>query len=260
MIGVEAIRGLARHENAEVPRQLLNMYRNAKHDHRPAIISTLASRPSYATALLEAVAAQQVLPQDISAADAANIAAHKDEALTAQLEKLWGSIKTTPDEKLRLIAQYRAELTSRKLAAADQQRGQQVFQKICGNCHKMFGQGKSIGPDLTGSNRDNLDFLLENIIDPSRVVPAELRQSAVLLTDGRIINGTITRQNENTLTIQTVSEEILVPANDVEIVRKLPQSLMPDGLLTQLTEEQVTDLFAYLKNATTPSLSRSQSD
>lgn len=260
VIGAEAIRGLARYENPEVPRQLLSMYGNAKHEHRPAIISTLASRPSYAHELLKAVAAQRVSPQDISAADAANIAAHQDEAMTAQLEKLWGSINTTPDEKLRLIARYRAELTSQKLAAADQKQGKQVFQKICGNCHKMFGQGKSIGPDLTGSNRDNLDYLLENIIDPSRVVPAELRQSAVLLTDGRIINGTIMRQNDNTLTIQAVSEEVLVSRKDVETVRGLPKSLMPDGLLTQLTEEQVTALFAYLKNAAAPSPSRSQND
>ena len=254
VIGAEAIRGLARFEHNQVARQLLNMYPNAKHDHRPAIISTLASRPSYAKALLSAVAAKKILPKDISAADAANIAAHNDSALTSQLEESWGAINTTPKEKLRLIAQYRTEMTAKKLAAADQKRGQQVFEKICGNCHKMFGQGKSIGPDLTGSNRDNLDYLLENIIDPSRVVPAELRQSAVLLIDGRVINGTITRQNENTLTIQTISEELLVRVKEVDAIRKLPQSLMPDGLLTQLTQEQVTDLFAFLKNATTSSL------
>ncbi len=256
VIGAEAIRGLARYEDAKVPRQLLSMYNNAKHDHRPAIISTLASRPSYAAELLKAVAAEQISPQDISAADAANIEAHKQDALTAQLEQLWGAVNTTPEQKLRLIAQYRKEFTPQKLAEADQGRGQQIFQTICGNCHKMFGQGKSIGPDLTGSNRDNLDYLLENIIDPSRIVPAELRQSAVLLVDGRIINGTITRQDENRLTIQTISEEILVPRKDVDTIRKLSKSLMPDGLLTQLTDQQVIDLFAYLKNATTRNASQ----
>ncbi|MGB0600578.1 MAG: c-type cytochrome, partial [Rubripirellula sp.] len=189
-------------------------------------------------------------PQAISAADAANIAAHKQDELTSQLEELWGAVNTTPDQKRRLIDQYRTQLTNKRLANADQVRGQRVFQMVCGNCHKMFGQGKSIGPDLTGSNRDNLDYLLENIIDPSRIVPAELRQSAILLTDGRIINGTIMRQDENTLTVQTISEEILVPRNDVDTIRKLSKSLMPDGLLTQLTKQQVIDLFAYLKNAT----------
>lgn len=250
VIGADAIRGLARHEDPQVPRQLLSMYGNAKHDHRPAIISTLASRPNYAVELLKAVAAKRISPQAISAADAANIAAHKQDELTSQLEELWGAVNTTPDQKRRLIDQYRTQLTNKRLANADQVRGQRVFQMVCGNCHKMFGQGKSIGPDLTGSNRDNLDYLLENIIDPSRIVPAELRQSAILLTDGRIINGTIMRQDENTLTVQTISEEILIPRNDVDTVRKLSKSLMPDGLLTQLTEQQVIDLFAYLKNAT----------
>ncbi len=247
VIGAAAIRGLARYEDPQVAKQLLNSYPNAKHDHRPAIIDTLASRPSYAAALLDAVKRGVVNRSDISAAAAANIAGHHDSALTDQLEELWGAVQTTPKEKQLLISQYRARLTPENLSQADLDAGRSVFQKVCGNCHKMFGEGKTIGPDLTGSNRDNLAYLLENIIDPSRVVPAELRQSAVLLVDGRVINGTITRQNENTLTIQTITEEFRVPREEVETIRKLTQSLMPDGLLTPLTDQQVRDLIGYLQ-------------
>jgi putative membrane-bound dehydrogenase-like protein len=249
VIGAAAIRGLARYEDPQVAKQLLNSYPNAKHDHRPAIIDTLASRRSYAAALLDAVKRGLVNRRDISAAAAANIAGHHDSALSEQLENLWGAVQTTPKEKLLLISQHRARLTPENLAQANLDAGRSVFQKVCGNCHKMFGEGKTIGPDLTGSNRDNLDYLLENIIDPSRVVPAELRQSAVLLLDGRVINGTITRQNENTLTIQTITEEYRVPREEVETIRKLTQSLMPDGLMTPLTDNQVRDLIGYLQTS-----------
>jgi putative heme-binding domain-containing protein len=146
-----------------------------------------------------------------------------------------------------LISKYREKLTPPNLAAADLGSGRMIFDKVCGNCHKMFGQGKGIGPDLTGSNRDSLDYLLENIVDPSRVVPAQLRQSAVLMVSGRVINGTITRQDDNTLTIQTITEELIVPRGDVESIRKLNQSLMPDGLMTQLSDAQVRDLISYLQ-------------
>ncbi len=113
----------------------------------------------------------------------------------------------------------------------------------------MFGKGKAIGPDLTGSNRDNLDYLLENIIDPSGVVPPELRQSAVLLADGRVINGSITKQDDHTLTIQTIDDIQRIPRQDVEAVRKLTKSLMPDGLLTPLSDTQIRDPFAFLQSA-----------
>lgn len=248
VLGVLAIRGLARYELPQVGTQLLRFYGNAKHEHRPAIIGTLSSRSSYAALLLDAVAAGTIDRRDISAAAAGNIAGHGNAALTEKLEELWGAVQTSPKEKLDLIERYRAKLTPERLADADLAAGRQVFAKVCGNCHKMFGEGKMVGPDLTGSNRDNLGYLLENIIDPSRVVPTELRQSAVLLVDGRVINGSITKQDEHTLTIQTITEVQHIRREDVEQVRKLTQSLMPDEILTPLSDSQVRDLFGFLQS------------
>jgi putative heme-binding domain-containing protein len=255
VIGPDAIRGLARYEDPEVPKQLLRAYPNAKHDLRPATIDALASRPSYAAELLDAVASGVVDRRDISAAAAGTIAGHNDAALTERLGELWGAVRTTPEDKRLLISKYRAELTPKNLAAADLVAGRGVFDKVCGTCHKMFGQGKSIGPDLTGSNRDNLDYVLDNIVDPSRVVPTELRQSAVLLVDGRVITGTVVRQDDQTLTIQTIKDQQIVPQEDVETVRQLNQSLMPEGLLTTLENEQVRNLIGYLQTSTQVSAS-----
>ncbi|QEG00241.1 hypothetical protein Mal15_43110 [Stieleria maiorica] len=252
VVGALAIKGLARYEEPQIGKQLLSYYHNAKHEHRPAIISTLASRASYAALLLAAVEAGTIDRRDISAAVAGNIAGHGDQALTEKLAELWGAVQTSPKEKLELIESYRARLTPTHLAEADLAAGRRVFAKVCGTCHKMFGEGKSVGPDLTGSNRDNLSYLLENIIDPSRIVPAALRQSAVLLSDGRVISGCITRQDEHTVTIQTIDDVQRVSREDVERIRPLTQSLMPDGILQPLTETQVRDLFAFLQSNTAP--------
>ncbi|WP_182869144.1 PVC-type heme-binding CxxCH protein [Stieleria mannarensis] len=248
VVGALAIQALARYEQPEIGKQLLSYYRNAKHEHRPAIIRTLASRASYAAMLLAAVEAGTIDRSDISAAAAGNIAGHGDQALTEKLEELWGAVQTSPKEKVQLIESYRARLTPERLAEADLDAGRLVFAKVCGTCHKMFGEGKSVGPDLTGSNRDNLSYLLENIIDPSRIVPADLRQSAVLLSDGRVINGCITRQDEHTVTIQTIDDVQRVPREEIERIHKLTQSLMPDGILQPLSEAQVRDLFAFLQS------------
>ena len=250
VIGAAAIRGLARYEDPQVPKHLLKAFSNARHDHRPAIIDALASRPSYAAALLNAVERGAVESTDISATAAGTIAGHNDAALTNRLEDLWGAVRTTPKEKRLLISQYRTKLVPEMLAQADLGAGRSVFNKACATCHKMFGEGTTIGPDLTGSNRDNLDYLLENIVDPSRVVPAQLRQSAVSLVDGRVITGTITRQDDKTLTIQMATKVQIVPRDDTETIRQLNTSLMPEGLLTPLSDAQVRDLIAYLQTST----------
>ncbi len=254
VVGPDAIRGLASYEDARVPPQLLAMFPNAKHDHRPAIIDALAARPSYAAALLDAVESGRVDRGDISAAAAGTIAGHENPTLTGRLEELWGAVRTTPAEKLLLISRYRNQLTPQSLAAADLVSGRRVFDKVCAACHKMFGEGHSIGPDLTGSNRDNLDYLLENVVDPSRVVPAELRQSALLMRDGRVITGTIRRQDTNTLTVQTIQKELTVDRQDVDTIRKLNLSLMPDGLMTQLSDDQVRNLIGYMQSSSQVSL------
>lgn len=249
VIGADAIRGLSQYENAQVPKQLLAMFGRAKHDHRPAIIETLASRPSYAGALLDAVKMGTVARDDISATTAGVIASHQNEALTKRLETLWGSVRTSSAEKQQLISKHRAALSTEQLKLANLSKGRKHFNKVCATCHTMFGQGKTIGPDLTGSNRDNLDYLLDNIIDPSRVVPAELRQSILLIDDGRVITGTITRQDKNTITIQTATDELRVSQEKVESKKQLQASLMPEGLLSQLSMQEVRDLIGYLQSA-----------
>lgn len=248
VVGGEAIRGLSRYENAQVPKSLLRMFGSAKHDLRPAIIETLASRPSYARALLKAVEIGTVERDDIPAAIASVIASHKSDELTDKLQSVWGSVKTSSEEKRKLIAHYRKILSSIQSTNASPVNGRVHFNKLCASCHKMFGQGKSTGPDLTGANRDNLDYLLDNIIDPSRIVPAELRPSVFLLDDGRVITGTVKRRDEQTLTIQTATRELFVATEDIETSKRLQTSLMPEGLLSQLAEDEVRDLIAYLQS------------
>jgi putative heme-binding domain-containing protein len=110
----------------------------------------------------------------------------------------------------------------------------------------LFGAGRKLGPDLTGSNRRNLDYLLENIVDPSASVGADFRAVTFVLEDGRAITGVISSADERTLTVQTAAEAIILDRHTVAEQVAQPQSLMPDGLLTKLSDTDVRDLVAYL--------------
>ncbi|MCA9082056.1 MAG: c-type cytochrome, partial [Planctomycetaceae bacterium] len=125
--------------------------------------------------------------------------------------------------------------------------GRALFAKTCAACHRLFGEGGTIGPDLTGSNRNNLDYLLENIVDPSAVVNKDYRMTILQLTDGRVLNGLVLDKNDRTTTLRTATEQVVIENSQIEASKLTPLSPMPDGLLGTLTAEQVRDLFAYLQ-------------
>ena len=132
------------------------------------------------------------------------------------------------------------------VAKADARKGRAVFASVCAACHKLYGEGAAIGPELTGSDRHNLDYLLGNIIDPNAVVPADYRVSVLKLKDGRVLTGVIPEQTDKLVTVQTPAERITVQRSDIAEQQQMSQSLMPEGLLQALGEDNVKHLFAYL--------------
>jgi putative heme-binding domain-containing protein len=136
------------------------------------------------------------------------------------------------------------------LAAGDKSAGRVVFNTACASCHTLYGHGGQVGPDLTGSGRDNLDYLLENMVDPSAVVNADFRMTIVDLKDDRTLNALITARTDRTITLKTQTETLTLDRSEIERTQESSLSLMPEGLLEALTEVQVRDLIAYLMHRT----------
>jgi putative heme-binding domain-containing protein len=196
--------------------------------------------------LLEQIGQGRIPRSDLSPLVARQIRSFQDETLTALLRQVWGELRDSPAEKQALIAQWRARLTPGVLATADLARGRAVFQTTCANCHRLFGSGGTIGPDLTGSQRQQLEYLLENILDPSAVVNKDYRMSVLRLTDGRVLSGLVLREDEERVVLQTPTEQFTLLRSEIEEQKLTELSPMPDGLLQTLSPEQVRDLVAYL--------------
>ncbi|QDV24100.1 PVC-type heme-binding CxxCH protein [Aureliella helgolandensis] len=243
-----AAQALARETSDEVGDALVKAYGRFHPSERSGLISILSSRPAWSHALLEAVADGAVDRTEISPFQARQIAGHGDPALDAQLLQVWGQVRVSSAEKQQLIAQLKQQLTNKVLAEGDKQAGRALFEKSCIACHQLFGAGGQIGPDLTGAQRSNLDFLLENIIDPSAVVTTEFRATLLMLEDGRVLTGLLTNQSENSLTLATQEQVFTIPTEDVIERKKSNASTMPEGLLSQLSPTQIRDLFAYLQS------------
>jgi putative membrane-bound dehydrogenase-like protein len=244
--GVAARGLLERDQTSEAAAQVLSAWSKIRPEDRPAAIGALTARVSSAGALLDAVALGTVPRSDVTAYHARQISNLNDPALNRRLAEVWGKVQSSDLEKKQLMASYRNLLSSDRLKTADASRGREVFSQTCAICHRLYGQGAAIGPDLTGGGRSSLDYLLENIVDPNAIVPEDYRVTEVQLKDDRSLTGLVVSQNERTITLQTPTEKLTVGRSEINSMRKTALSLMPEGLLQGMKEDQICNLIAYL--------------
>jgi putative heme-binding domain-containing protein len=245
-----AIRGLALFDDPAIAEKLVKNYRTFHLTERGAVIETLVSRPSFARVLLDEMGEGRIPRVDMTAFHARQIRSFNDPALTKQLSEVWGELREPAADKRKLIADLKQRLTPGTLAAADKRHGRTLFTTACGPCHRLYGEGGQVGPDLTGSGRDNLDYLLENAVDPSAVVTADFRMSVAEVKDGRVLNGVVSANTERTITLKTMTETITIERSELLSLVQSDLSLMPEGLLEAFDESDVAALLAYLMHPT----------
>jgi len=187
--------------------------------------------------------------RDLSAFTARQLVGFKDERLTERLTKVWGAIRKPAQDKATLLPRYLALVPPDALKKADRSQGRLVFSRSCASCHTLFGDGAKIGPELTGSQRDNPEYVLSKLLDPSAVVARDYQLTTLITKDGRSLDGIVKEESAKVVTLQTQNEVIRVPKADIEVRERSAQSMMPEGLLAKLTEVEVRDLIAYLAGA-----------
>ena len=132
------------------------------------------------------------------------------------------------------------------LAKADLSNGRLVFSKTCAACHTLFDSGGHVGPELTGSQRGNLDYVLENVVDPSAVVAKDYYMTVVETKDGQTLTGIIKQETDKSIVLRDTLQDHTLLKTDIKRQRTSPISMMPEGLLEALSIADARDLIAYL--------------
>ncbi|HWE97780.1 MAG TPA: c-type cytochrome [Tepidisphaeraceae bacterium] len=241
-----AIRGLAGYSEEATPRTILQRYATLSETQRHDAINTLGSRPAWAAAMLDAVEGGKIPRSDVSAYTVRQLMGLNDKAVGDRLSRYFGALRPPAQDKAALIATYKKTFTADVMAKADAGHGRAVFNKTCAACHTLFDAGGKVGPDLTGSQRANLDYVLENVVDPSAVVANEYLMTLIQTTDDRTINGIIKQESDASLTLRTTTEDVIVPKGEIKKRKTSPISMMPEGLLEGLGTADARDLIAYL--------------
>ena len=241
-----SLRAMASLDGKSVPSVILERYPSFSTEEKQDAVSTLTARVPFAMALLDAVGEGDVPSRDISAYAARQMMALGDRQIDKRLKKVWGNVRPTTGDRAALIAEFKQRLTPDVLKKGNASRGRAVFQRTCASCHKLFDAGKSIGPELTGSQRRNLDYVLTNLLDPNAVIGRDYRMTLVVTDVGRVVTGIVRAENAQTLSLQTANDLVLIPKAEIEVRKQSPVSLMPDGMLQKMSPDEVRDLVKYL--------------
>ena len=237
---------LARDASATTTQRLLAIYPTLPEELRAQLRGMLLSRKDSTRQLLDAVAAGNFDPDALSIDELRTVALHNDPELAERVRRRWGRVTAgTPEEKLAEMRRHNNDL---RASTGNAESGRALFEKQCGVCHKLFGAGREVGPDLTHASRQDLEYLLASIVDPSRVVRTEHLASVVVTRDARVVLGLIREQTASSITLVDVrGERVTLPRDTVEQIRPSERSLMPENLLRDLKSQELRDLFAYLQ-------------
>ncbi len=223
-----ALRALAAFSDADTPAVILKHYRDFTDAEKTDAVATMASRPAYAAALLDAMGRGEVPTRDLSSFTARQLLSFNDKNLSDKLTRVWGSIRPTAGDKTKLLARYLTLTPPDALKKADRSHGRFLFAHTCAKCHTLFDDGGKIGPDLTGSQRINPEYVLTKVLDPNAVVAKDYQMMIFTLNDGRVVNGLIKQENDKVVTVQTQNELVRLAKTDIESRKQSAQSMMPE--------------------------------
>jgi putative heme-binding domain-containing protein len=246
---VDAIRAIAAFDEEPLASALIERYPALGVAERTEAIQTLASRRSYGRLLTAAIASNTIPRRDIPV----HVARQLLRVVGAGFTEVWGPVEQSVAED-KTYARYRRLLTETAIRNASVQNGRATFQRTCGACHKLYGEGGAIGPDLTGSNRGNLDYLLLNVLDPNAEVPDGYKMVLVNTRDGRTFSGTVVTETDRQITLRVVGRDapVAIRKADVQTREVAAASMMPPGLFDALADREVIDLVAYLRTVEPP--------
>lgn len=243
-----AVQALASLAHPETPAVLTKVYADLSPVEKADAVATLASSAAGAQALLKGVESKAIARDALSPFLIRQLQALKNGEVDGLIEKVWGTVNASKADLPQRKAKYKALLTPERLKKADLAQGKLMYGGTCGACHRMLGEGANVGPDLTGSNRGNLDYLLENVLDPNSVIGKAYQLNLFSMKDGRVLSGIVKEESDNGYkVVMPGGVEFSLTKAEVKSREISKFSTMPEGQFDALPPEQVVNLVAYLQ-------------
>ncbi|MDG2380034.1 MAG: FG-GAP-like repeat-containing protein [Pirellulaceae bacterium] len=235
-----ALEALSYGDDAEIASSILGRIPSMSPALRAQSLDQLLSRTVWIELLLNEVAANRLPAGEIGTIFQTRLLTHQDESLRKQAESVFVVVN---NDRQAVINAYRPSLVAKGNSA----RGELLFAKQCGSCHRIGQVGKEVGPDLTAITDRSPATLLTAVLDPNRSVEDKYRGYSVLTDDGRVQTGIIPAETSTTITLKNAQgEESVILRSEIDSLRSTGLSLMPTGLEKEIDKNQMADLLSFL--------------
>jgi len=250
-----ALRSLTSYSAPQIGKRLSELYPKFDKDLRKLVLNALTGRSRWAVELVQAVNEGTIDAAEVKFEHLRELARHKDSQLSEMLEKRWGKVRPeSSQDKDNFINQLALLFNPNNKNKGDAIEGRKLYQANCAVCHTLFNEGNPVGPDLTGADRKNTDYMILNIVNPSANVRSEYANYEVEMNDDRAISGLMVESNSAAVTmLDRNTQRNVLPRDQIRTLRQSSLSLMPEGLLEALTPQQILDLFSYIQSEGPPS-------
>jgi putative membrane-bound dehydrogenase-like protein len=232
-------------DSPDVAKLALEAYPRSEPELRPRVIELLTQRVPWSLALVKAVGEGKVPADALNLNQVRKMLASRDRELVREVRARWGVVREGRNpQREGVIASMRAFLSETQ---GDPRAGAEVFQRVCAQCHKIYGEGQEVGPEITLNGRGSFEQLLSNVFDPSLVIGTSYQGTTVATSDGRVLTGLVVEDSPRRVVLKMQGgKDETVPQAEVEEMKVSPLSLMPEDLEKQLKPQELADLFAFL--------------
>ena len=258
-VRIEAISAIQSVPQPDQGHRLINILRDSNSSHPDklelALLSALTAYQPWASQLLSALIDQN-LDQNLIPQEFQILLTHSsDPKVKSSALNLWPHLLESTSTNQNILEDKVRNILLSQSGQASMENGRTLFSNLCGNCHKLHQTGASIAPDLTGYERDNLDYLITSIIYPSIAVREEYELSNVTLagpdefSPGITYSGFIQSENQSAVQLKDLAGVIHdIPVRNILSRSRSRTSIMPQGLLNSLSDNEIRDLFSWLQS------------
>ena len=246
------IHAAARYNDAAIPAAILSAYESKISGDlqvRETALRVLCSRLEWALKLVDALDQWQVPAKHITPEMIGILRQHADPKINAALEARWRGLLVSASVEEKAVESKRIRSALRG-GSGEALKGALIFESRCAACHKLFDKGNNIGPELTGYERGNPDFWVDNLLYPSLEIREGFGNYTARLKNGAILTGMLESQSMSGVVLRDLAgQKTRVAQADLLSLEASPVSIMPEGLLSGLSDAELRDFFAHLMRA-----------
>ncbi|MFI5458719.1 MAG: PVC-type heme-binding CxxCH protein [Isosphaerales bacterium] len=236
---------LGKLDDPRVSEFVLGQYRNMEPDLQPRAIALLTERPQWTKAFLAAVASKQIPATVLNVTQLRKLQHSRDPEIANLVKTIWGTVRDRRNPQRERVADQIRNLLH--TTPGDPVAGQAVFKKLCAQCHKIYGEGQDVGPEITANGRNDFEQLLSNIFDPSLVIGPGYQATTLATTLGRVLTGLLVEDGKDRVVLKLQGGTLeTIPRSQIDEMKTSPISLMPEEIEKQLAPQEIADLCAFL--------------